>query len=81
MESEKLKINVAQRVLSLSDDRLLKRIADILDEENIVGYDAEGNPIHEQEYVNDIQFALKEFREGKMETYSSEEVKRRILGE
>nr|WP_322623766.1 hypothetical protein [uncultured Flavobacterium sp.] len=81
MESEKLKINVAQRVLSLSDDRLLRRIADILDEENIVGYDATGNPIYEQEYVTDIQFALKEFREGNMETYSSEEVKRRILGE
>jgi hypothetical protein len=80
MESEKLKINVAQRILSLSDDRLLKKIADILDEENIVGYNADGSPISEEEYIEDINAALLQFREGTMETYSPEEVKRRILG-
>lgn len=81
MESEKLKISVAQRVLSLSDDRLLEKIANLLDEENIIGYDGHGNAIPEKEYIKDIQSALLEFREGTMETYTSEEVKRRILGE
>lgn len=81
MKSEKLKISVAQRVLSLSNDRLLEKISNLLDEENIIGYDAEGNPISDSEYIEDIQSALLEFREGKMETYTSDEVKRRILGE
>lgn len=81
MKSEKLKINVAQRILDLSNDKLLKKISTLLDEENIVGYDADGKPIFEKEYVEDINSALLEFREGKMETYTSEEVKRGILGE
>jgi hypothetical protein len=81
MKSEKLKINVAQRILSLSDDTLLEKIANLLDEEKIVGYDGHGNAISEKEYIEDIQSALLEFREGTMETYTSEEVKRRILGE
>ena len=41
MKSEALKISVAQRVLNLSNDRLLKKISKILDEAKIVGYDAE----------------------------------------
>lgn len=80
MKSEKLKINVAQRILDLTNDKLLKKISTILDEENIVGYDSEGNPISEKEYVADINSALAEFRAGTMETYTPEEVKRRILG-
>jgi len=81
MKSEALKISVAQRVLNLSNDRLLEKISKILDEEIIVGYDAGGNPITENEYIEDINSALLELREGTMKTYTSEEVKRRILGE
>lgn len=80
MKSEKLKINVAQRILDLSNDKLLKKISAILDAENVVGYNADGKPIFEKDYVNDVNSAIQEFNEGKMETYSSEEVKRRILG-
>ncbi|MFP9098825.1 hypothetical protein ACLI09_07215 [Flavobacterium sp. RHBU_24] len=79
MKSEKLKINVAQRILGLSDDTLLEKIANLLDEENVVGYDASGNVIYEKQYIEDIHSALLEFREGAMETYTSEEVKRKIL--
>lgn len=80
MKSEKLKINVAQRVLNLSNDKLLKKIAHLLDEENIIGYDAEGNPITDEAYIQDINNALLELKEENLETYTSEEVKRRILG-
>ena len=81
MKSEELKISVAQRVLNLSNDRLLKKISKILDEENIVGYDTEGNAITENEYIEDMNSALIELREGTMETYTNEEVKQRILDE
>ncbi|MFP9113013.1 hypothetical protein ACLI1A_03675 [Flavobacterium sp. RHBU_3] len=80
MESEKLKINVAQRILGLSDDRLLKRISDILDEENIVGYDAQGNPVTHEEFMEDLEDTLKQLEEGTLETYTSEEVKQMIFG-
>ena len=45
MKSEALKISVAQRVLNLSNDRLLKKISKILDEANIGGYDAEDKAV------------------------------------
>jgi len=80
MKSEKLKINVAQRILNLSNDKLLRKISDILDEENVIGYDGEGNPVSHEEYISDIKSALKQFKEGTLETYTSEEVRQRILG-
>ena len=46
----------------------------------IVGYDMDGNPISEKEYVSDIHTALDLLAEGKLETCSSEEVKRKIVG-
>jgi hypothetical protein len=51
-----------------------------LEKENNIGYDIDGNEISEKDFVSDIQNALKLFQEGKLETISSIEVKRRILG-
>ncbi len=80
MKSEKLKINVAQRILNLSNDKLLKKISDILDEENVIGYYGEGNPVSHEEYISDIRSALIQLDEGTLETYSTEEVRRMVLG-
>ncbi|HAH54623.1 MAG TPA: hypothetical protein DCM02_04880 [Flavobacterium sp.] len=48
--------------------------------QNIIGFDIEGNSIFEEDYVADIQDALNCLAIGKLETYSSQEVKRKILG-
>lgn len=80
MKSEKLKINITQRILNLSNDALLKKISKLLDAENIIGYDAEGSPITDNEYIQDINSALLELKEENPEVYSHEEVKRRITG-
>ncbi len=45
MKTETLKINITQRILNINDNKILSKIAKLLDEENIVGYDADGNPI------------------------------------
>ena len=79
MKSEKLKISVAQRILNLSNDKLLKKIANLLDEENIIGYDADGNPVTDEAYIQEINAALLELKEDNLETYTSDEVKQRIL--
>jgi hypothetical protein len=80
MTSEALKINLTQRILNLNDNKILQRISKLLDNENIVGYDVDGNPISEKDYVTDIHQALQLAEEAKLETYSSEEVKRKIIG-
>ncbi len=77
---EALKINITQRILNINDDKVLSKIAKLLDEENIVGYDAAGKPITEKEYVKDIRESLDQLNEGKLETYTSDEVRNTILG-
>ncbi|WP_291102140.1 MULTISPECIES: hypothetical protein [unclassified Flavobacterium] len=80
MNAETLKIDLAQRILDLSDLKLLKKIAQLIEKEHIVGYEVDGQPIYEKDYVNDINESLQLFREGKLETYSTEEVRKQILG-
>ena len=80
MNTETLKIDVAQKILDLSDIKLLKKIAQLIEKENIVGYEVDGQPIYEKDYVNDINESLQSFREGKLETHSTEEVRKQILG-
>ena len=51
-----------------------------LQKQIIIGFDIEGNTIFEEDYVADIHDALNCLAKGKLETYSSQEVKRKILG-
>lgn len=81
MKTETLKINITQRILNVNDNKILSKIAKLLDEENVIGYDADGNPISEKEYAKDIHEALHQLNEGNLETYSSEEVRKKILGQ
>ena len=81
MKTETLKINIIQRILNINDNKILSKIAKLLDEENVIGYDAEGNPISEKDYAKDIHEALHHLSEGNLETYSSEEVRKKILGQ
>ena len=80
MNTETLKIDVAQKILDLSDIKLLKKIAQLIEKENIVGYEVDGQPIYEKDYVNDINESLQSFCEGKLETHSTEEDRKQILG-
>ncbi len=80
MNIEALKINLTQRILNLNNDNILVKIAKLLDNENVIGFDREGNPITEKDYVSDINEALHQLSDEKLETYSSEEVKRKIIG-
>ncbi len=80
MNTEALKINITQRILNLDNDKILSKISRLLDKENVVGFDMYGNPISEKVYADDIHNALHLLAEGKLETYSSEEMKRKIIG-
>lgn len=59
---------------------LAMKLNQTLQKQNIIGFDIDGNSIFEEEYVADIQDALNCLAKGKLETYSSQEVKRKILG-
>ena len=74
MNIEALKISITQRILNLNDNRILDKIATLLDTENRIGFDIDRNPASEKKYVSDIHIALNLLAAGKLETYSSEEV-------
>ena len=80
MNTETLKINITQRILNLNSNAILNKIEQLLNEENVVGYDVNGTEIVEKDYILDIKNALQSSQEGNLATYSSEEVKKKILG-
>ncbi|WP_027127495.1 hypothetical protein [Gelidibacter mesophilus] len=54
METEILKIAVAQRILGLSNRQVLEKVKDLLDKENVFAYDVNGLPISEHDYIEDL---------------------------
>lgn len=57
-----------------------EKLNQTLHKEKIIGFSSDGYSISEKEFVTDILDALKCLAKGKLETYSSEEVKMKILG-
>lgn len=57
-----------------------EKLNQTLHKENIIGFSTDGNPISEKEFVTDILDALNCLAKGKLETYSNDEVKKKILG-
>lgn len=80
MNTETLKINITQRILNLNSNAILSKIEQLLNEENVIGYDVNGYEILEKDYISDIKDALQSFENGNLDTYTSEEVKKKILG-
>ena len=52
MVSNQLKINLTQRILNVNDTKILKKIAKLLDNENVVGYDENGLQISSKPVVS-----------------------------
>lgn len=55
MTIETLKINLAQRILSISNKELLEKLKDFLDKENVFAYDVNGHPVSEHDYIKDLE--------------------------
>jgi hypothetical protein len=81
MKTETLKINLAQRILSISDNALLEKINTYLNKENIIGYNADGTPINEKDYLEDMKAINKKIDRGEFKGETSDEVKKFIIDE
>lgn len=78
MKTDALKINVAQRILSISDNRILEKIKNLLDQENVFAFDSEGNPITESDYIKSLDAINKEIDNGTAKLHTTDDVLRRI---
>lgn len=80
MNTEALKISLAQQILSLSDEFVLKKIDELLNEETIVGYETDGTAVTKQQFIEEMEEVDRQIKAGTLKTYSTAEVRERILG-
>jgi len=80
VNTETLKINIVQQILNLSDTKILEQVRELLSSEKIVGYEADGTAISEKQYLKDMSDFENELQAGTLKTYTTEEVRQRILG-
>ena len=79
MNTEALKISLAQKILSISDNNLLNKLKALIEKENIVGYDAKGNPVTESQYIKEIDAILKEIDDNTAKLFSTGDIKKSII--
>lgn len=79
MSTETLKISLAQKILAISDNRLLNKVKSLIEKENIVGYNAKGKPIYESEYIKEMNESIKAIQNGTATLYTTEEVRKNIV--
>jgi hypothetical protein len=80
MDTETLKLNLVQQILNLSDARLLEKVKELLSSESIIGYEANGKPVSTNQYLKDMEEVDEQIKAGTLKTYSTDEVRQRILG-
>ncbi|SHG63446.1 hypothetical protein SAMN05444483_11947 [Salegentibacter echinorum] len=81
MKTETLKITLAQRILSISDNALLEKLNTYLNKESIIGYNADGTPINEKDYLEDMKAINEKIDRGEFKGETSNEVKKFIIDE
>lgn len=64
MDLQKAKIYVMQKIMNVSKASLLEKISNILDEEMIVGYTTEGQPLTKSQYNERLIVAEKQIKSG-----------------
>lgn len=62
------RINLAQKVLSISKESILEKIKKIIESEMIVAYTVEGKPLTEQQYNKRLKKAEEQIAKGKFTT-------------
>lgn len=78
MKTETLKINLAQRILSTTNNKVLEKINAYLNEENVIGYNGSGTPITEKEYLQELKAVNTKIDNGTAKGKNTDEVKKQI---
>ncbi len=79
MSTETLKISLAQKILAISDTKLLKKVKALLEKENSVGYSADGEPISENDYVKEMDLSIDAINTNKATLFTTQEVRKNIV--
>lgn len=81
MNTEALKINIAKRIFEISDKVILEKINHLLQNESIIGYRPNGEPITEIDFISEMDAQQERIKNRTAIFYTSEEVRKKILDE
>ncbi len=81
INAEALKISLAQRILSIGDISILEKVDNLLSKRNIIGYNQNGIPISEAEYIADINKINKDIDSGTAELFTTSQIRKNIVDE
>ena len=59
MSTETLKIALAQKILAISDIKLLKKVKSLIENESVIGYEVNNTPISVNNYVQEMDLSIK----------------------
>ncbi len=76
MDLQTTKLNVIQKIMHVSTASLLEKINTLLDEEMIVGYTVDGQPLTKKAYNARLKAAEKQIRAG--QTLTQEELEKEV---
>ncbi len=74
MSLQAAKLSLVQKILTLKQESIIKKIDEILESEMIVGYTVEGKPLTKTEYNQRMAIAEQQLRNG--EIISQEDLER-----
>ncbi len=75
MNIQSIKLDLVQKLLSVKDELVLKKINKILDKENVVAYTVEGKPLTLEQYNKKLLTAEKQVKTGNFLTQEDLEKK------
>jgi len=79
MSTETLKLSLVQKILEVSDTSILEAINSLLSKEETIGFDADGNAISKNQYIQEMDAMNQQINEGTAEFFRIDEVKKRIV--
>lgn len=59
-----VKLNLVKKILSLEQESIIKKIDEILENEMVVGYTVDGQPLTEKAYNKRLELAEKQLKSG-----------------
>ena len=81
MSTDELKINIAQRIFNISDEKILSKINDLLQSENIIGYRTDNSPIFERQYLLEMESQQESIKKSEAVFFTSDEIRKKIMNE
>lgn len=79
MNTETLKINLAQRILSLNDLPLLEKIKNLLKADDIIYYTVEGKPITKDEFIAEMDEQQNDIENGTAKFHTIDNVRNIVM--